>query len=53
VIERELDRALRLAASALALYAKTARVLLKHMPLEPIRYNAEQVLGPWFPDGPA
>jgi hypothetical protein len=53
VIEQELDRALRLAASALALYAKTARVPLEHMPLEAIRYNAEQVLGPWFPDGPA
>jgi hypothetical protein len=46
-IERELARALRLTASSLELYKEMARV-----PLEPIRYNAEQVLGPWFPDGP-
>lgn len=47
-LERELVRALRLAASALTLHNEKARV-----PLEPIRYSAEQVLGPWFPDGPA
>ena len=47
-LERELVRALRLAASALALHNETARV-----PLESIRYGAEQVLGLWFPDGPA
>jgi hypothetical protein len=47
-VANELARALRLAASALALHGEAPRVSL-----EQIQFNAEQVLGPWFPEDPA
>jgi hypothetical protein len=43
-VEREHSRALRLAAAALTTYGETPRV-----PLDGLRYNANQVLGPWLP----
>jgi hypothetical protein len=45
VVATERSRALRVAAAALATYGETPRV-----PLEGLRYSAEQVRGPWLPD---
>jgi hypothetical protein len=47
VVGRELVRGRRLAASALAVHGETPRV-----PVETIHYSVEQVVGPWFPEGP-
>ena len=44
VIARQHARALRLAASMLALHGETPRV-----PPDGIHYSTDQVLGPWFP----
>jgi hypothetical protein len=46
VVAEQLPRALKLVASSLALHGKTPRV-----PLNEIRYNADQVLADWFPNG--
>jgi len=47
VIDKELGKAKRAAALALAVYREGPRT-----DLGSIRYTAEQVLGDWFPDGP-
>lgn len=44
VIERQLPRARRVMAAALAGHGETARV-----PLEGLRYSEDQVVGDWFP----
>jgi Domain of unknown function DUF29 len=45
VIERQLPRARRVVAAALAEHGETPRV-----PLEQLRYSEDQVVGDWFPD---
>jgi Domain of unknown function DUF29 len=44
VVTEQLPRALKLAVSSLAVHGETPRV-----PLDQIRYSADQVLGEWFP----
>jgi hypothetical protein len=48
VIQKELKRIRPLVADALAQYHEAPRVKL-----EQLNYNADQVLGPWFPANPA
>jgi len=45
VIERQLSRARRVVAAALAEHDETRR-----LPLERLRYSEDQVVGDWFPD---
>jgi hypothetical protein len=44
-VQRQLPKALKLAAASMALYGETPRV-----PLDKISYSAEQVCGDWFPE---